>query len=386
MVADRSTQQKIGHTGGSFVAASPNAGMRRRRFLMAGSGLATAALSAGCTSDGTADETTTEPTTATATTTTSNKHDGVYVQSFEERMAMQGTTTAGEYTVVLMFTVPHTFWTLTGRDRSKTPKQDDDSLHLMAAVWDDETGTVLPDAGVSVEITDSDGDLVSQEVIYPMLSQPMGFHYGGNFTLDGDGTYTVNVSISGISARTTGDFEGRFRNAETASMDLEFTEETRARVGSSPVEQGGQPGALAPRETNYPKSISPSESELPGTVHGTAAIDDAYFAVTALDSAARVGAGDSQYLAVSARTRYNKYELSAMALTATLQRDGETLYDDTLARTLSPDLGYHYGAAVPSVEAGDELTLSVGTPPQLARHEGYETAFWPMESSVTLTL
>jgi hypothetical protein len=359
--------------------------MRRRRFLLAGSGLATAALSAGCTSDGTDDEPTTESTTAT-TTTTSNKHDGVYVQSFEERMAMQGTTTAGEYTVALMFTVPHTFWTLTGRDRSKTAKRDDDSLHLMAAVWDDDSGTVLPDAGVSVEITDGDGDLVSQEVIYPMLSQPMGFHYGGNFSLAGDGTYTVNVSIGGINARTTGDFEGRFRGAETAVMDLEFTEETRARVGSTAIERADEPGALAPRETSYPKSIAPTESELPGTVHGTAAIDDAYFAVTALDSAARVGEADSQYLVVSARTRYNNYELSGMALRATLQRDGETLYDDTLTRTLSPDVGYHYGAAVPSVEAGDELTLSVETPPQIARHEGYETAFWPMEPSVTLTL
>lgn len=357
--------------------------MRRRRFLLTGSALATAALSAGCTSDGTGDETTTQ--TTESTTTAPSKHDGIYVQSFEERMAMQGTTTVGEYTVALMFTVPHTFWTLTGRDRSKTPKSDN-SLHLMAVVWDDGTDTLLPDAGLSVEITDSSGGLVSQEVIYPMLSQPMGFHYGGNFGLPGDGTYTVNVSIGGISARTTGDFEGRFRSAETAAMKLEFTEELRARVGSTSVEQADEPGALAPRETSYPKSIAPSESELPGSVHGTAAIDDAYLVVTSLDSAARVGEPGSQYLAVSARTRYNEYELSAMGLDATLVRDGETVFDGALSRTLSPDLGYHYGAAVPSVESGDELTLSVATPPQVARHQGYETAFWPMESDVTLTL
>jgi hypothetical protein len=359
--------------------------MRRRRFLVTGSALATAALSAGCTGDGTGDDPTTESTTQ-PTTTGSDRPDSVYVQSFEERMAMQGTATVGEYTVALLFTVPHTFWTLTGRDRSKTTKTDDDSLHLMAVVWNDETDTVLPEAGLSVEITDDSGDLVSQEVIYPMLSQPMGFHYGGNFGLAGDGTYTVNVSIGGISARTTGDFEGRFQSTETAAMDLEFTEETRARVGSTAVEQAGEPGALAPRETSYPKAIAPSESELPGTAHGTAAIDGAYFVVASLESAARVGEADSQYLAVSARTRYNKYELSAMGLEATLVRDGETVFDDSLARTLSPDLGYHYGAPVPSVESGDKLTLSVGTPPQVARHEGYETAFWPMEPTVTLTL
>lgn len=50
-----------------------------------------------------------------------------------------------------------------------------------------------------------------------------------------------------------------------------------------------------------------------------------------------------------------------------------------LKRTLDPDLGYHYGAPVDSVRAGDELTLSTATVPQAARHEGYETAFREMD-------
>ena len=352
--------------------------MRRRRFLALGSGLAASTLLAGCTGD-----TNTDATETTPAATTSEKPDGVYVQSFEEQMAMQGTTTVGDYTVALMFTVPHTFWTLTNDERSKTAKTSEDTIHLMAVVWDDETGTVLPDAGVSVEL--ERGEFLAQEVIYPMLSQPMGFHYGGNFGLDGDGTYTTNVSIGGISARTTGAFDGRFESAETAEMSVEFTEETRARVGSTPIEQAGEPGALAPRETSYPKSMAPAPEELPGTVRGTAAIDDAYLVVTDLTSAERVGRPEDAYLAVSARTRYNGYELSGMALDATLERDGETISEGALVRTLSPDLGYHYGAAVPSVEAGDDLTLSVRTPPQVARHEGYETAFLDT-ASVTLTL
>ncbi|WP_353633672.1 iron transporter [Halobacterium sp. NMX12-1] len=359
--------------------------MRRRRFLALGS-LASSALLAGCVSD-TTDDATTEPpaTTAPATTpaTTAEKPDGVYVQSFEEQMAMQGTTTVGDYTVALLFTVPHTFWTLVNRDVSKTEKTAEDDIHLMAVVWDDETDTVVPAAAVSVEL--ERGEFLQQEVLYPMLSQPMGSHYGDNFALDGDGTYDATVSIGAVAARKTGAFEGRFEDVESAEMTVEFTEETRARVGATPIEEAGEPGALAPRDTSYPKSIVPAPDDLPGTVRGTAAIDDAYYVVTDLASAERVGEPDQAYLAVSARTRYNGYELSSMALDATLVRDGETLYDDTLSRTLSPDLGLHLSAAVPSVESGDELTLSVRQPPQVGRHEGYETAFLDTES-VTLTL
>ncbi|MGB9966039.1 DUF7350 domain-containing protein [Halobacterium hubeiense] len=351
--------------------------MRRRRFLALGSGLAASTLLAGCTGDTNTDATATTP------AATTEKPDGIYVQSFEERMAMQGTTTVGDYTVALMFTVPHTFWTLTNEERSETAATAEDDLHLMAVVWDDETGTVLPDAGVSVEL--ERGEFLAQEVVYPMLSQPMGFHYGGNFGLDGDGTYAANVSVGGIAARTTGAFEGRFASAETAELTLDFTEETRARVGSSPIEEAGEPGALAPRETSYPKSFAPRPEDLPGTVRGTGAVDDAYLVVTDLASAERVGRPDDAYLSVSARTRYNRYELSGMALDATLERDGETVYEGALSRTLGPDLGYHYGAAVPSVADGDALTLSVRTPPQVARHEGYETAFLDT-GSVTLTL
>jgi hypothetical protein len=356
--------------------------MRRRRFLALGSGLATTALLAGCTDDESSGSTTTRPST---TDPDADKPDGVYVQSFEDRMSMQGTATVGDYAVALMFTVPHAFWTVTNWELSKTPRTDDDSVHLMAVVWDDDSGAVLPDAGVSVELSD-DGNLVSQEVIYPMLSQPMGFHYGGNFTLPGDGTYTAAVSIGGIAARTTGEFDGRFADAATTEIDVEFTEQSRSRVGSSSIDAAGEPGALAPMETSYPKSVAPGPEGLPGTVHGTAAIDDAYFDVLHLDSAARVGNPGDAYLAVSARTRYNDYELSGMALEAVLERDGEVVFEGALERTLSSDVGYHYSAAVPAVRAGDDLTLSVATPPQVGRHEGYETAFLDMRSNVTLTL
>jgi hypothetical protein len=65
--------------------------------------------------------------------------------------------------------------------------------------------------------------------------------------------------------------------------------------------------------------------------------------------------------------------LPAMGLTATVA--GE---EHRLVRTVDPELGYHYGVAVADVDREPELTLTTTTPPQVARHEGYETAFVEM--------
>jgi hypothetical protein len=67
-----------------------------------------------------------------------------------------------------------------------------------------------------------------------------------------------------------------------------------------------------------------------------------------------------------------------MSLSATVTRDGTATFDDVLAPTFDPDLGYHYGA-VADVQSGDDLALSVDLPPQVARHEGYETAFFSFD-------
>jgi hypothetical protein len=124
-----------------------------------------------------------------------------------------------------------------------------------------------------------------------------------------------------------------------------------------------------------PDSQAPAEADLPGTVVGSATSDDAVLLATVLEGPPAGIDGDGRYLAVSARSRYNRMVLPAMALEGTLSRGDETVYEGALTRTLDPDLGYHYGAVVDSVESGDELALRVVVQPQTARHEGYETAF-----------
>ncbi|PSP55415.1 fe2+ transport protein [Halobacteriales archaeon QS_1_67_19] len=354
--------------------------MNRRTFLALGTGLAVGARPVAATHGAPYRREQDRQIPARQQTTVEDKPDGVYVQPFLETMSMQGTTEVGDYKVAVMYTIPHRFWTMTGTERAEQPLPGDASVHLMAQVWDPETGTVLPEVGLSVEIT-RDGDLVSEEVIYPMLSQRMGFHYGANFTLAGDGEYTVTLSIGGMQIRRTGAFEGRFGEAATAEIGLTYTEETRGEVQVREIDQAGQRGALKPMDMEMvPVGLAPASDDLPRTVVGTAESDDARFVVSRVpaDEADRFTDGEP-YLLVSARTPYNDLLLPMMGLEATVTRDGETVFDGRLERTLDSEVNYHYGTAVEGgLRSGDAIALSVAVPPQVARHQGYETAFLEM--------
>jgi hypothetical protein len=343
--------------------------MKRRDLLRTGVALSGSLTLAGCSS-------LVETRAAGVPPVPENRPDAVYFPSHVEGMAMSGTATSGDFAMGLMYSYPHRFWNVNGDDVSLTEIETDDAVHLMASVWDPETETVLPDTGLSAEIY-RDGSLVSQEAIYPMLSQPMGFHYGANFGLDGEGTYEVRLSAGALSTRLTGAFEGRFAEPATVEIPFEYSEAAKEEIAFRTLEERvATPGAVDPMPMEMlPTSFAPLESELPGRVLGAGRSNDARLVVTALESPPSGVDADGTYLAVSARTRYNRMVIPAMALSGRLARDDGTVYDGAFERTLDPDLGYHYGAVVDDVASGDELTLSVDVQPQTARHEGYETAF-----------
>ncbi|RXK47214.1 DUF7350 domain-containing protein [Halorientalis pallida] len=355
--------------------------MHRRRLLalLAGSG---AAGFAGCNRPRTAGTPTDGKAGGPTTSTPPGSSDGgVYVQSFVERMGRLGTATAGPYRVALLYTVPHRFWTVTNDQRSLVPKGSGDGyrLHLMATVWDPETGVAIPETGLSLEL-EHDGRLVSEEVIYPMLSQRMGVHYGGNFTLPADGGYRARIDVGAPSIRRTGAFRGRFEEPATAEIPFRFTGRDRREIGTRETPQAGEPGAVAPMDAAFPLGRAPETEAMPGTHLGTARSGDAAFAVVRLADPPAGVAGDGPYLAVSARTPYNRLLVPAMSLTASVGA-----FEGALVRTLDPDLGYHYGATIPALAEAEWLRLSVAMPPQIGRHEGYERAFLtmpPMELSI----
>jgi len=355
--------------------------MRRRNFLAATGFLGAGALS-GCTglpgSDG----------SSSAPPLVENRPDAVYYPTQYEGMGMSETKSQSSLRCVLTYTFPHRFWLVTGRNTEMVETSPDDSVHMMPVVWNQEAEMVPPDANPRITVT-QDGEQVAQLSPWTMISQPMGFHFGDNVQLQGDSTYEMEVRVGEPTTKRTGELAENNRGVVTFSFDVEFSEQSLEGIPYTdvPSEQEGTEGSVSPMEMNtIPTRRVPSEEALPGTVRGTGASGDAVFVVTTIDDAPRFGGTESEkYLAVSPRTPYNRYMLPSMSLSGTLERNGTVVFDDILQSAIDPELSYHYGAVVSDVRSGDELTVTVDAPPQVARHEGYETAFLGMPG-MSLTL
>ncbi|KAA9407709.1 hypothetical protein Har1131_13140 [Haloarcula sp. CBA1131] len=305
-----------------------------------------------------------------------NRPDATYRPTHAEGMGMAGMAQAGEYMVGLSYSFPHRFWTVTGTTAEKVDIRSEDSVHLMATIWDPETEMVLPvSAGLSITI-ERDGETVADKSPWPMISQNMGFHYGDNYALDGDGVYQLSVRVNGMGERRLGGFDGRFGEAGEATVEFDFAQSTRDQLSFEefPDSQGERGAVDLMNMDMVPTSQVPEVSALPGTVLGTDKGSDGVYAVTWVQDAAFLSDGES-YLAVSARTPYNRVPLPMMSLDGSVEADGETVFDDALTAGVHPELGYHYGAVVETATQEPSVGVDVVAPPQVSRHEGYETAF-----------
>jgi hypothetical protein len=351
--------------------------MHRREILSSGIGLGVAGL-AGCT-----DLFETKPVGGDSSgepPVLEDRPDAVYVPTHREGMEMIGMGEAGDYTIGLMYSFPHRFWTVNGTNRKRVDIREADDVHLMATVWDAESGTVLPvDAGLTLEL-ERDGEVVTERTPWPMLSQPMGFHYGDNFALEGDGTYGVNVGSGAMGIDRFGDFGGQFAERAATTIEFEYSAGTRDDITVESLEdRQGQRDALDVVEMEMmPTSRVPSPGELPGELLGEGTSGDATLVATTVAEPPFVD-GDGAYLLVSPRTPYNRIPLPMMSLSYRLERDGGTISEGPLRAGIEPAAGYHYGTTVDGLEAGDTVTIGVDSPPQVSRHEGYETAFLEMD-------
>lgn len=332
-----------------------------------------------------------------------DRPDAVYFPAGIEEMGYYGRASDGDYAVELTYTIPHRFWIVAG-DTEQVDVDPDDSMHLMLTVWDVETDTVLP-VTVDLELV-RDGSVVEQFSPWAMLSQRMGFHYGDNVSLPEEGEYTARVRVGPVDAERVGAFEGRLDESTTLEVDfafersdihnLEFDLIDDDRRGNREAlalmdhgEQGDgehgddhdDHGAGAHDDHDPgppPTADGPSIEELPGDHLGTERSADARIAAFVTD-ADRLS-DDGAYLAVCPRTPYNDVPLPFASLTVTLERNGSTvLGPESLAETLDHEYGHHYGIEVDALEEGDEVTIAVDSPPQVARHDGYETAFFDFE-------
>ena len=154
-----------------------------RRQALAGVGATVLGSTAGCIGN---PSSLFETTPGRAPPLVEDRPNAVYLPTHTEGMNMVGMTTLGDIKVGLTYSYPHRFWTVQNDgDEYTTQRVDieqDDSVHLMAVPWDPATGTVLPTTVLSVAITRAYA-LLSEEVIYPTLSQPMGVPARDNFSL-----------------------------------------------------------------------------------------------------------------------------------------------------------------------------------------------------------
>ncbi|WP_135535337.1 iron transporter [Halostella pelagica] len=347
--------------------------MQRREFL-ASTSLAGAVAIAGCNSLFETESVRSVPDVV------EDRPDAVYFPTHVEGMEMIGMTAAGDYTIGLMYSFPHRFWTVTGTTTEKVSIRDKDDIHLMASVWDDETGTVLPvGSGLSMTV-EQDGEIVTEKPPWPMISQNMGFHYGDNFALDGEGTYDVTLDIGSMNVSKPGPFEGRFEESASGTVEFEYSVDERDGLRFETFEnQQGERGAVDLMEMEMaPVSVAPEPDAMPGDHLTEATSGDAVFQVTAVRDPSFID-GSGTYLAVSPRTPFNRVPLPMMSLSGTVERGGEPRFDGALSKAVHPDIGYHYGALLDGIESDDAVTITVDTPPQVSRHEGYETAFVEMD-------
>lgn len=318
-------------------------------------------------------------------TATAQERPLVHIPAHQDGMRMVGMTEVGPYMVAMSYTLLHDFWVLAGQEKSYVRINNGQGLHLMATVWDPEYNQRIPLGSPPVEVRDAaSGDSVAEKSLWPMLSQQMGPHFGDNIAFPDEGEYTVQLSFDPVSARQLGEYRGRFTDSVDAEFDLLFRTDITNNIRERFVDEAGQAGALEPMETNMkPNGSLPDARALPGEHGGIVESGAAKFVVQVLRNAPAGIDSSGPYLAVSARTPYNQYPLPFMGLRATVSSAGEEVRKP-LKAAIHPELGYHYGAPFPAIAMGDEVTLEVGAPPQIARHRGYQTAFLEFDD-MTLT-
>jgi hypothetical protein len=355
----------------------------RRRMVLAAGGCALA-LSAGCLDRGALGR---EDTWRELVV---DPPEGVYVPSKVDSMTTYGTDTVDGRAVSIAATRPHSFWTLAGDERARADVRDHHALHLMVAVRDAETGVVVPTT-VSTSIDGGD-----ERTLWPMLSQRMGVHYGDNVPLD-DGTHRLSVRLGptdaviadGIDDRatqaTTVEFEFEHRAAEIDALDRRLIDEDEGR---------GEPGAVEPM--NHDEHAGDDHDQSDGHDQDDSHADHDHDALQALTEPwlGAATADDLEFalgivedepsgavLAVVPRTRYNRYPVPLASLSVEFRDDGATVTRAALGERLDGEFGHHYATDVDRelLEQADELAVVVDVPPQLSRHEGYETAFFDVE-------
>lgn len=302
-----------------------------------------------------------------------DRPETVYLPPEIHGMAPLASTSTDGYDLTLLASRPHGFWTVTGTETNQIAMREAHSVHLMAAVRAPASGRYLP-AEVRVSVPHEGESL--DRTLWPMLSQRMGPHHGDNVALPGPGTYTASVRVlpSGVRHRDPStrfdpgvhEMEFEYDPAAIESLDRTILDETRR----------GEPGAVEPmghERADHADHGGPSGGHPAVPTAPPAEAFSTSLGTGRIGGCPVVVALEGEYLIASMRTPYNGFPLAFASLSARIGRagSGETR---PLVESFDPTLGHHYGAPI-DLGGRERVTIALETPPQVARHEGYETAF-----------
>ena len=113
---------------------------------------------------------------------------------------------------------PTTFTLFQGVDETLVEPDARDSVHLMAVLADEQSGERIPYADVWVTLRDSDGSIVFDERMWPMLSRAMGTHYGINVALPGAGTYDIDLQVGAPQGARHPEYSDRWLEPTSFTM------------------------------------------------------------------------------------------------------------------------------------------------------------------------
>jgi hypothetical protein len=143
------------------------------------------------------------------------------------QMRRLGSASAAGRKVELDVSAPVTFSVYEGEKLVKHAPTTGQNAHVMLLLSDAQTGDRLPDATITLRITDPSGKVVSSGPQYPMIGMGMGIHYGDNVTIPKSGKYVAQLVVGPPRIGRHADTTNRWNT--TTRMSIPFTWDGAAR-------------------------------------------------------------------------------------------------------------------------------------------------------------
>jgi hypothetical protein len=187
-----------------------------------GAALVALAVSACGEDEGRVSGTGTTPTTTSPAPSTSEIPEGVAAQYsvLEEEIAAEGGAVESGPWRIAYIKEPAEGWfrTENGRVVWRDPARGE-TAHLEIIPIERDSGRIVPNAGVTLEVLDENGERVEKRPLSFYYAE--FFHYADNFRIPRDGEYTLRATVEPPSFRRHGDEDSGPALTESAQVEFE---------------------------------------------------------------------------------------------------------------------------------------------------------------------